>query len=1298
MKRVVLVISAVCVFAITPTYGFDDGTLLNLGPEELVQANGVDIQVPGYSVPSFVDWNNDKLNDLIIGEGGGNVDGKVRVYLNVGTESEPQFSDYFYAQSNGSDLTCPASGCLGCFPRVDYWDEDERKDLLVGQADGTIMIFLNIGTEENPTFDGGEKVRTGTPTINVGRRATPTVVDWNNDGDKDMVVGSVDGMIHVFINGGYVSSIPPDFDDSPSSGFLAQENEDDLVVPSLRSSPAFFDLDGDGIIDLLTGNTEGQLLFYKNFGSTGTDMEPEFSGYSLVESDGIPIDLPGLARSRPFICYWTGEGNFDPADPCPDVLVGAADGKVHLFRGIPEDSDDIQLNFGPEEVIQANGVDIQVPGYSVPSFVDWNNDKLSDLIIGEGGGEGDAKVRVYLNVGTESEPKFSDYFYAQSNGSDLTCPASGCMGCFPRVDYWNDDYQKDLLVGQADGTVIIFLNIGTDENPTFDGGTKLMAGVPGTVINVGKRATPTAVDWNHDGDKDLVVGALDGGIHVFINCGCGGSIPPHFNYSPASGEFAQKNGGDLVVPSLRSSPEVFDFDSDGMVDLLTGNTEGQILFYKNVGRIGKPKFSGYSLVTSNGVPIDLPGSPRSRPFLCYWTGEGKFSPKDPYLDLLVGAADGKVRLYRGIPKDDETEDDDEKEDTDGALLNLGPEELVQADGLDIQVPGYSVPSFVDWNNDKLNDLVIGEGGGDVDGKVRVYLNVGTESEPQFSDYFYAQSNGSDLTCPAFGWMGCFPRVDYWDADDRKDLLVGQADGTIKIFLNIGTDENPTFDGGTELLVGEPGTVIDVEKWATPTAADWNNDGGKDLVVGALDGRIHIFINCGCGGTVPPRFYYSPVFGDIAQENDADLVVPSLRSSPVIFDVDGDGKIDLLTGNSEGQLLFYKNMGTSAEPSFSGYELVESDGVPIDLAGSPRSRPYICYWTGEGNFGPADPCPDVLIGAADGKVHLYKGRPKDSDEIDEDEEEDTDGTLLKLGSEELVQANGVDIQVPGYSVPSFVDWNNDKLNDLIIGQGGGDVNGRIRVYLNVGTESEPQFSDFFYVRSKGSDLTCPASGCMGCFPRVDYWDADDRKDLLVGLADGTVLVYLNIGTDEEPSFGSGRPLKSGFPGTDIDVGKRATPTAVDWNSDGRKDLVVGALDGGIRYFLNCGCGGPPPHFYYSPDTGFLAQENYDNLIVPSLRSSPVLFDVDDDGKIDLLTGNTEGQILLYRNVGTKFKPSFSGYQLVESNGVPIDLAGSPRSRPFVCYWTGEGHFEPADPYPDMLVGAADGKVHLYRGKP
>ncbi len=375
---------------------------------------------------------------------------------------------------------------------------------------------------------------------------------------------------------------------------------------------------------------------------------------------------------------------------CSGLLVAAILGFAVCVQGLADDS---VIDLGPEEFIQADGGDIVVPGYSFPSFEDWNNDGLRDLIVGEGGGGSPGKVRVYLNVGIESDPCFVSYFYAQANGADLTCAGQGCMGCFPRVVYWDEDVHKDLLVGLADGTVKIFLNIADDNEPAFDAGTLVRAGSDDAyVVNVGARATPTLVHWNDDGMLDLVVGGLDGLIHVYENCGCGGEIPPHFYFSPAKGFSVQAVGGDLTVLSGRSSPEIVDLDGDGTKDLLSGNTNGQILFYKNTGTNSSPEFTTYTFVQSAGMAIDLPSTLRSRPSACHWTGDGTFGPKDGYWDLLVGYGDGKVRLYRGLPKAGDFDLDGDLDGDDFTFL---------AKALDQPIPAEGTPA--DLNSDGVVD-------------------------------------------------------------------------------------------------------------------------------------------------------------------------------------------------------------------------------------------------------------------------------------------------------------------------------------------------------------------------------------------------------------------------------------------------------------------------------------------------------------------------------------------------------------------------------------------------------------------
>ena len=295
--------------------------------------------------------------------------------------------------------------------------------------------------------------------------------------------------------------------------------------------------------------------------------------------------------------------------------------------------------------------------------------------------------------------------------------------------------------------------------------------------------------------------------------------------------------------------------------------------------------------------------------------------------------------------------------------------------------------------------------------------------------------------------------------------------------------------------------------------------------------------------------------------------------------------------------------------------------------------------------------------------------------------------LDLGPAQIVRAGEAYLQVPGYSVPSLAFWNGDAIPDLIVGEGGGGFDGKVRVYLNHGTPGAPQFSDYAYVVSGTADLVCPPAGCLGAFPRAAYWDADPRKDLLVGLSDGTVRLYTNTGSDAAPTFDAGRPLQVGPPGakTDIDVGTRATPIVADWDGDGLRDLVVGGYDGFVRVFLNEGTDAAADFRaeVFAMKTGGAVYVGY--------RSSPVFADADGDGLRDLLSGDTEGRIWLFRNVGTALAPQFDEPVFVTAGGAAIDLTGLARSRPFACDWNADGRL-------DLLVGAGDGLVRLYPGLP
>ena len=308
------------------------------------------------------------------------------------------------------------------------------------------------------------------------------------------------------------------------------------------------------------------------------------------------------------------------------------------------------LDFGPAQSIQANGVDVSVGRFAMPIFDDWNSDGLKDLIIGEGVFDSPfsyGQVRVYLNQGVAGAPVFGSSFYAQTGSGPVRVPADGCVTAGPRLVDWNNDSRKDLLVSRSDGLVSLYLNTNTDADPIFDDGSFVQVGPSGSKLpwDVGARSVADVTDWNNDGLWDLMIGSHGGRIEVSINEGTPGA--PDF----VTKSFVQEGATDLHVDGNgRSAPSVADWDDDGDNDVLSGNGDGELIFYPNKGTNEAPLLDGHSLATSQGTVIDFDVDAftitRSRPFACDWNEDG-------FLDVLMGVGDattGQVLLYTGVPE------------------------------------------------------------------------------------------------------------------------------------------------------------------------------------------------------------------------------------------------------------------------------------------------------------------------------------------------------------------------------------------------------------------------------------------------------------------------------------------------------------------------------------------------------------------------------------------------------------------------------------------------------------------------
>ena len=291
---------------------FDLGTV-RFAAQTPLQADGAAIVMDAYSVPALAEMTGDALNDLLVGEKTDTSLGRVAIYRNTGTGFV--FESYALDVS-GNVLNVPGTGCLGVSVRGIDFNADGLPDLLLGQADGTVKIALNADGPGGLRFAAPVPVHGGAQPIDVGTRAVVEVADLTGDGLFDLVVGATDGAVRLYRNTGTAAS--PSF--APAVP-LALRNGAEIDVPSGRSAPAIADVTGDGRMDLLCGNTSGELWLYANVGDTA----PVYLDGQRVHAAGSAVDLPGEVRSRPFVGDTTGDGR-------PDLLVGSQDGSVRMYE------------------------------------------------------------------------------------------------------------------------------------------------------------------------------------------------------------------------------------------------------------------------------------------------------------------------------------------------------------------------------------------------------------------------------------------------------------------------------------------------------------------------------------------------------------------------------------------------------------------------------------------------------------------------------------------------------------------------------------------------------------------------------------------------------------------------------------------------------------------------------------------------------------------------------------------------------------------------------------------------------
>jgi hypothetical protein len=274
-------------------------------------------------------------------------------------------------------------------------------------------------------------------------------------------------------------------------------------------------------------------------------------------------------------------------------------------------------------------------GHSSPCVEDLDGDGLADLLLGDFSG----KFHVYKNVGEQGRPQYKDAGLLQAGGADAKVNIYCCVGGQPRFVDLDGDGVRDFVSSSYDPGHCYFFRGLADHK--FSKSDELVdkAGVPVRSSVVQKQDYQSfgsfyaPVDWDADGDADLLVGCFDGNLKLRINEG-----------QAKAASFAAENktveaAGEPLKVKAHCCPVVADWDGDGLWDLLSGSDEGSVSWFRNAGTKESPVFEkGITLVEKH---------PTNGYNLLYWSEDEIVPGIRSQIEVIDHNGDGKLDLLVG---------------------------------------------------------------------------------------------------------------------------------------------------------------------------------------------------------------------------------------------------------------------------------------------------------------------------------------------------------------------------------------------------------------------------------------------------------------------------------------------------------------------------------------------------------------------------------------------------------------------------------------------------------------------------
>ena len=495
----------------------------------------------------------------------------------------------------------------------------------------------------------------------------------------------------------------------------------------------------------------------------------------------------------------------------------------------------------------------------------------------------------------------------------------------------------------------------------------------------------------------------------------------------------------------------------------------------------------------------------------------------------------------------------------------------------IHIVGSDASPFcgTDLNGDGKIDCVIGNRGG----TLQYVVNTGTSSSPKFTQRWGSWNpfNGINVGQLAAPFCG----TDF-DGDGKIGCVVGSRDGRLRYFVNTGTSSSPTF---TERIGTEnPFSGVNVVSTASPFCGmDFDGDGKKDCLIGNYEGKLKHYVNTGTSS--------SPKFTErIGTENPFNSIDVGLRAKPFCStDFDGNGKIGCVVGNEDGNLQYIVNTGTSSSAKFA--ERTGTENLFNDINVGFLSSPFCgTDFDGDGKIG----C--VVGDGSENLTYFVNTGTSSSPKFTE-----------RSGNENPF--DGINV---GERVAPFcgTDFDGDGKIGCVVGS----RDGRLRYLVNTGNSSSPKFTERIGTRNPFNGIDVGNYAAPFC--STDF-DGHGKIGCVVGNGAGKLQYFVNTGTSSSPTFTKRTGSENPFDG--IIFGSRAKPfCGMDFDGDGKKDCVVGNMDGKLQYFVNTG---NSSSLTFTERTG--SENPFDSVHVGQAAAPFCGIDVDGDGDMDCVAGTTQG---------------------------------------------------------------------------